>query len=190
VCAVTPIFICNPYEPAGNTDDAAATQDLQDAFADPATLRKMFRMDTSNTSPGHFGWLQTDDGCNNTNCMRDNIAKVNGACYNSNTIALATGNKTPVEQYLDTRFDIYPTPLPTGGISSTNAPAINVRKGYLPPSPKGNQGVDWCSAIPGNGSDPTTQNKLALNPSTAERKKGTHFTPATNSRHPSKGAQG
>jgi hypothetical protein len=151
VCAVTPIFICNPYEPAGNTDDATATQDLQDAFADPATLRKMIRMDRSNTSPGHFGWLQTADGCNNTNCMRDNIASVNGACYNSNTVALATGNKNSVEQYFDTRFDIYSKPLPTGGISSTNAPAVNVRKGYLPSLPKGNQGVDWCSANPGNG---------------------------------------
>jgi S1-C subfamily serine protease len=32
--------------------------------------------------------------------------------------------------------------------------------------------------------------KTVQMPSTAERKKGTHLTPATNSRHPSKGAQG
>jgi hypothetical protein len=146
VCAVTPLFICNPYETAGMSD-AQATTALQDAFADPATLRKMFRMDRSSTSPGHFGWVQTADGCNNTNCQRTNLAAVSGACYNSYNVALATGNKNSVEQYIDTRFDIY-SQNPSPGISASDAPAVNVRKGYLPTPPKGNQTVNWCSAAP------------------------------------------
>jgi hypothetical protein len=148
VCGVTPIFICNPYETAGMTD-TQATQALDNAYKDTATLRQMFRMDRlSSISPGHFGWVQTADGCNTTNCMRDNIAQVAGACYHSYNVQLATGNMNSVEQYFNTRFDIYAKPLPTGGISSTNAPAINVRKGYLPVV----SGIssDWCSALPGN----------------------------------------
>jgi Flp pilus assembly protein TadG len=146
VCAVTPIFICNPYEAAGMTDQQA-TEALYAAYDNQATLRQQLRMDRTRASPGHFGWVQTADGCNNTNCMSANIAAVNGACYNSYNVALATGNKTSVEQYFNTKFDMY-SQSPTVPITATNAPAINVRKGYVP----GNTGntPDWCHASPAN----------------------------------------
>ena len=51
-----PIFICNPYETAGMSDDAA-TAAFRTAMNDPATLRKQFRMDDSKTGPGQFGFL-------------------------------------------------------------------------------------------------------------------------------------
>ena len=147
VCEVTPVFMCNPYETAGMTD-TQATQALVSALDpnDPAfsaaTLQKLFRLDRSGVSPGNFGWVQTADGCNSTNCMRTNIAATSGACYTSFTVSLATGNKNSVEQYFDTRFDIY-SQKPAPAITSTNAPAINVRKGYVPDSAK-----NWCSANP------------------------------------------
>jgi hypothetical protein len=149
VCGVTPIFICNPYENAGDSD-AQATQELYAAYKDAATLRKMFRMDRSSTSPGHFGWVQTADGCNDTNCMRQNIAQVSGACYNSYNVQLAIGNKNSAEPYFDTRFDIYNAQNPKVAITSTNAPAINVRKGYNVVADSPNKAIDWCSATPGN----------------------------------------
>jgi hypothetical protein len=138
VCGVTPIFICNPYEDAGDSD-AQATQDLYTAYNTPARLRKMFRMDRTSISPGHFGWVQTPDGCNNTACMQTNIAQVNGACYDSNNVQLATGNNNQIERYFDTRFDI-----PTIGITAANAPSVNVRKGYVPLPPI----MNWCNAMP------------------------------------------
>jgi len=55
-CNFPPIFICNPYETAGMSDDAA-TAAFRTAMNDPATLRKQFRMDDSKTGPGQFGFL-------------------------------------------------------------------------------------------------------------------------------------
>jgi hypothetical protein len=147
VCEVTPIFLCNPYETSGMTD-AAATQALISALDpnDPnfsaATLRRQLRSDRTSVNPGNFGWLQTADGCNNTSCMRTNLAATGGACYNSFLMNLATGNKNSVEQYFDTRFDIY-NQSPAAAVSAANAPAVNVRKGYVPDAAK-----NWCSAQP------------------------------------------
>jgi len=146
-CGVTPIFMCNPYETSGMTDTQAtqaliSVLDPHDPAFSAAALQKLFRLDTSKTSPGHFGWVVTAD-CSNSSasCMRTDIAKTSGACYTSFTVTLATGNKN-VEQYFDTRFDIYSqNPAPT--INSVNAPSINVRKGYVPGSSH-----DWCSATP------------------------------------------
>jgi hypothetical protein len=152
VCQVAALFMCNPYETSGMTD-AQATQALVSALDpnDPnynaATPRKQFRLNRTGIAPGNFGWVQTAD-CPNSgaNCMRNDLAKTGGACYTSFTVTLATGNKNNVESYIDTRFDIYSqNPAPT--ISSTNAPSINVRKGYSPGT-----GQNWsgaaCSASP------------------------------------------
>ncbi len=64
-------------------------------------------------------------------------------------MSLAIGNKNAVEQYFDTRFDIYNQDPPLA-VPSADPPAVNVRKGYLP-GHKSNA-VDWCSAAPASGS--------------------------------------
>jgi hypothetical protein len=108
VCGVAPIFVCNPYEDTGGSmTDAQATAALYTAFATPSILQRQFILNRTNTSPGHFGWLQTEDGCNNTSCMRTHIASQTGACYDGTGVTLATGNKNSVEQFFDTMFDIY-----------------------------------------------------------------------------------
>ena len=81
--------------------------------------------------------------------MAANIAGVSGACYSDAGVSLAIGAKNPVEQYLDARFDIYDQDPPLA-VSSADAPAVNVRKGYLP-GHKSNA-VDWCSAAPASAS--------------------------------------
>ena len=63
--------------------------------------------------------------------MAANIAAVSGACYSDVGVSLAIGDKNAVEQYFDTRFDIYDQDPPPA-FSGANAPAVNVRKGYLP----------------------------------------------------------
>lgn len=139
-CGISPVFICNPYETSGMTDTQAtqalhAALDPNDPSFSSANLRKMFRMDTSSTSPGHFGWLQPPDTtCNNTSCLndwvsRDTKSSLGNACYDRVGVKMATGNK-PLAGDFNDRFDIYSG----NGPSSTYSPAINVRKGIVPGS--------------------------------------------------------
>jgi Flp pilus assembly protein TadG len=152
-CGVAPIFICNPYEdPSGSMTDAQATAALYTAFATPSILQRQFKLNRTNTSPGHFGWLQTEDGCNNSSCMRTHIASETGACYNTTGVTLATGNHNSVEQFFDTMFDIY-SQNPSPGVSG-NAPSINVRKGYLPGTHA--NAADWCRSGPADANPTNT----------------------------------
>ena len=151
VCSVAPIFVCNPYEEsAGSMTDAQATAALYSAFDDPAILRRQLKLNRNGVGPGHFGWLNTADGCDDATCMAKNVAGASGACYSDAGVSLAIGNKNAVEQYFDTRFDIYNQDPPLAS-PSADPPAVNVRKGYLP-GHKSNA-VDWCSATPAGGSN-------------------------------------
>ena len=150
VCSVAPIFICNPYEASsGSMTDAQATAALYAAFGNPAILRRQLKLNRNGVGPGHFGWLNTPDGCKDSACMATNVAGASGACYSDAGVSLAIGATNPVEPYFDARFDIYDQdpPLP---VSSANAPAVNVRKGYLPG--RKTNAVDWCSAAPASAS--------------------------------------
>jgi Flp pilus assembly protein TadG len=145
VCSVAPLFVCNPYEaPVGSMTDAQATAALNSAIDSPAILRRQLKLNRNGIGPGHFGWLNTPDGCDNAACMATNVAG-GGACYSDAGVSLAVGNTNAVEPYLDTRFDIYDQ-NPPAARTSANAPAVNVRKGYLP-GMKSNV-VDWCAAAP------------------------------------------
>jgi hypothetical protein len=150
VCSVAPIFVCNPYEEsAGSMTDAQATEALFSAFDEPAILRRQFKLNRNGVGPGHFGWLNTADGCNDATCRAKNVAGASGACYSDTGVSLAIGNKNAVEPYLDARFDIYNQDPPLATPSAA-PPAVNVRKGYLP-GHKSNA-VDWCNASPASGS--------------------------------------
>ena len=119
VCSVAPIFVCNPYEEsAGSMTDAQATAALYSAFDDPTILRRQLKLNRNSVGPGHFGWLQTADGCNNASCMAKNVAGVSGACYSDAGVSLAIGNTNAAEPYFDTRFDIYNQDPP---VALTNA---------------------------------------------------------------------
>src|SRR6201996_3097109 len=151
VCSVAPIFICNPYEDsAGSMTDGQATEALYSAFGDQTILRRQLKLNRNSVGPGHFGWLNTADGCNNASCMAKNVAGVSGACYSDTGVSLAIGNTNAVEPYFDARFDIYNQDPPVA-LTNANPPAVNVRKGYLP-GHKSNA-VDWCSATPAGASN-------------------------------------
>src|ERR1700733_6337020 len=151
VCSVAPIFVCNPYEEsAGSMTDAQSTEALYSAFDDPATLRRQLKLNRNGVGPGHFGWLNTADGCNDSTCRAKNLAGASGACYSDAGVSLAIGNKSAVEPYFDTRFDIYNQNPPLAS-PSADPPAVNVRKGYLPG--RQSNAVDWCSGPPASGSN-------------------------------------
>jgi hypothetical protein len=151
VCSVAPVFVCNPYEEsAGSMTDAQATEALYSAFDDPTILRRQLKLNRNSVGPGHFGWLNTADGCDGATCMAKNVAGASGACYSDAGVSLAISNKNAVEPYFDTRFDIYNQDPPLAS-PSADPPAVNVRKGYLP-GHKSNT-VDWCSATPAAASN-------------------------------------
>jgi len=149
-CNIAPLFICNPYEQSGDTDQLA-TQHLNEAL-DPnnpsfniATLRKLIRFNTSSVSPGHFGLLGAPDGCTGASCLKqwmasDTKQSLGNACYTTAGVRLAPGN-APIIQQLQDRFDIYNG----NGPSTLYSPSINVRKGYV-----AGAGGDWCNANKGD----------------------------------------
>jgi hypothetical protein len=142
VCDMPPVFICNPYETAGMSD-AAATQALRTAMANPAVRRKMMRMDMTQTSPGHFGYLVPPDKLNGASSLRDWIAKTHPkTCYESKGVDLNTGLKTAVTEGFNVRFDLYQNGMK---YSADYAPAVNVRKGFMPGT-GGGGGNKWCGA--------------------------------------------
>ncbi len=150
VCSVAPIFVCNPYEESGGSmTDAQATEALTSAFDDPALLRRELKLNRNGVGPGHFGWLNTADGCADATCRAKNVAGASGACYSDAGVSLAIGNTNAVEPYFDTRFDIYNQDPPLAS-PSADPPSINVRKGYLPGH--ASNAADWCSATPAGAS--------------------------------------
>ena len=145
-CNFPPIFICNPYETAGMSDDAA-TAAFRTAMNDPATLRKQFRMDSSKTGPGQFGFLIPPDGCTGAACLGDWIARTSPrACYSKGGVDLNTGMKTAVNDAFNVRFDIKKGSYSPG---PGYAPATNVRKGHVWP---GSGQKNWCNAVLWNSS--------------------------------------
>jgi Flp pilus assembly protein TadG len=140
-CDIPPVFVCNPYETSGMSD-SDATAALRTAVNDPSITRKLLRLDMSQTSPGHFGWLVPPDGCNGASCLKDWIAKTHpNTCYQTSSVDLNTGAKTNVLDGFNVRFDIYSPPL---NYSANYAPSVNVRKGFTP----GGGANKWCKAAP------------------------------------------
>ncbi len=72
--------------------DAQATAALLSAFDDPAILRRQLKLNRNGVGPGHFGWLNTPDDCNDATCMAKNVAGASGACYSDAGVSLAIGN--------------------------------------------------------------------------------------------------
>ena len=108
--------------------DSDATAALRSSLADAATKQKMLRMDLTQTSPGHFGWLVPPDGCNGASCLKAWVAKTHpNTCFQTASVDMNTGLKNNVSDGLNVRFDIYAGSL---SYSADFAPGVNVRKGF------------------------------------------------------------
>ncbi|MFT2213410.1 TadE/TadG family type IV pilus assembly protein [Rhizobium giardinii] len=133
-CDITPIFICNPYEPAGNTSQAASEQaaaDLHTNFAAGNLYGRQIEMHTtssSNPGPGNFGFLRTPLG-NGANVLAEALATGNpGACYTQNSLDTQTGAVAgPVEAGVNTRFGIYEGSFKNARSDGRYRPSQNVR---------------------------------------------------------------
>lgn len=156
ICKVPPVFICNPFETPGNTDDAAATTALENALT-PGSIgvRTQFKiLNDGNTGPGHFGWLVPPDGCNGANCLKTWISEnAPPECFSAGTVDLDTGAKQGALPGFNVRFDI--------GADASHAPDVNVRKGFVTSGASGN----WCNANRDpNDTIPVTNSTRAVAP--------------------------
>ena len=130
VCNFTPMFMCNPLEPANNGD---LTNDfgLSAMASDYTTRRKIIRFlaftggNNVTAVPGQFGFLNVSGG--GANALGDEIASIAPAeCYILNTLQTKTGSMTSLRDAFNVRFDLY-----KGSYTAASyPPGVNVRKGY------------------------------------------------------------
>ena len=148
-CDITPLFICNPYEPAGNTSPAAneqAAADLHTNFAAGNLYGRQIEMNStssSNPGPGNFGFLRTPLG-NGANVLAEALATGNpGACYTQDSLDTKTGAVAgPVEAGVNTRFGIYEGSFKGSRNDGRYRPAQNVRSAQKQTGQNGCKGYD------------------------------------------------
>ena len=159
VCNFTPMFMCNPLEPANNGD---LTNDfgLSAMASDYTTRRKIIRFlaftggNNVTAVPGQFGFLNVSGG--GANALGDEIASVSPPeCYILNTLQTKTGSMTSLRDAFNVRFDLY-----KGSYTAASyPPGVNVRKGYsvdFSTSKKGVTSSTDCSQNPSlNAAAPT-----------------------------------
>ena len=135
VCKFTPMFICNPYEAAGNSDILRSVE-LLDHFTDPAKRKRLINMKQTGGGsaryfPGNFGWL-VPAGTSSPGAagLRDAVGVVApAACFAANGVELRTGNIESIRFGFNVRFDQYDGPMNSVSSNPAFRPALNVRRG-------------------------------------------------------------
>jgi Flp pilus assembly protein TadG len=152
--AVTPVYVCNPFETAGMTY-YQATQALIAANEDTASQRRLIRLSGSQLNnngaygAGSIGYLAPSTGsfpaaaCGPGSAYGVPQALATSgvrACFRLSAANLLSSDDGPAADALNTRFDIYANGF---GACRIYAPDQNVRKGFVA---IGN--TQWCDAIP------------------------------------------
>ncbi|MEQ1942471.1 pilus assembly protein TadG-related protein [Mesorhizobium sp. VNQ89] len=143
VCDFTPVFICNPYEMVGGTNNAGGIT-LQEAAASRQYRRRLIELrkvgNGAAAGPGNFGFLEPPQGVGNgAQALAQTIATSQPVgCYGGNSVTTKTGqNAGPVQDAFNVRFGIkangnhFNSPL--------YGPAANVRKGAIQTKGSANQ---------------------------------------------------
>jgi Flp pilus assembly protein TadG len=168
VCNFTPMFICNPYEPTGNTNLTEAT-DLYRHFDQtnyPDRIGRLINMKQTGGNgaqyfPGNFGFLVPEGAENNPGAagLRRYVAQVAPpACFVSDGVELRTGNIESIRFGFNTRFDMYDGPFNGEKGNANYRPARNVRKGMA--NDKNNGAGSACNPADGDGDTDTKFSKL------------------------------
>jgi hypothetical protein len=153
ICKVPPLMICNPDEPAGNTNvnlPFAANSRIGDGIVMKSGGGGAF-------APGNFGFLQVQpfNGAANVGAIKDAMARVDPQieCFGK-TVQTQPGNISSIDQYFNVRFDLYANGT---GISTSDPayqPALNTITGL---SKTSGGGASVCkpqstgTAFSGNG---------------------------------------
>src|SRR5262249_14226460 len=139
-CDLNPFMICNPAEPAGNTN---LNYPFSSSFKGKQIL--LLAGGGSAWAPGNFGWVDVSGTGGNSICASGGnkdteceIALVDplSQCVPTNMISITTVTGTGVGMYdaLNTRFDMYPNNDQIGPVNNAHtnanfAPSVNVTKG-------------------------------------------------------------
>lgn len=100
ICKTPPVMVCNPNEPANNTNETLA-------FNPTAGIG--LKLITGNaTTPGNFGWLQSTNGPGASNLAEElGYNQPPGDCQPSQGVTTKTGLTNSVLNAFNTRFDVY-----------------------------------------------------------------------------------
>lgn len=144
LCAFTPMFICNPY-----TSVSALQTALSGTKKPMIWLKEQQGGASAQYGPGNYGFLSSPEGDKNTAAITEMFAVTNPpACYDQSTVTTRPGNIPPVNDGINTRFDIFSNGGPYKTDPTINPPAPNVRKGMAVK----NAGKNNCSySAPSNG---------------------------------------
>jgi Flp pilus assembly protein TadG len=121
MCRVPPTMICNPDEPAGNSDpNFPFNADAYRGFG-------MRLVGDGSYAPGNFGYLETGFGSGANNLLKALAYNTPpGSCVPETGVDTKPGMTASVIDGINTRFDIIGTnACPDGG---TCSPSINTRK--------------------------------------------------------------
>ena len=100
ICKTPPVMVCNPSEPAGNTNETLAFTPT------PGVGLNLVTGDA--TVPGNFGWLQATNGPGASNLAEElGYNTPPGDCQPSQGVTTKTGMSTSVIDAFNTRFDVY-----------------------------------------------------------------------------------
>ncbi|TIP05976.1 MAG: hypothetical protein E5X72_03495 [Mesorhizobium sp.] len=127
LCQFTPMFICNPYASLG------ALQTAVSGTSKPMIwLKEQTGGNNAQYGPGNYGFLSSPEGDKSAQKLTEMFAVTNPpACYSQNGVKTRPGNVTPVNDGINTRFDIYPNGNSGKLVPSSAPPAPNVRKGMV-----------------------------------------------------------
>ncbi|AZO41666.1 hypothetical protein EJ076_11545 [Mesorhizobium sp. M7D.F.Ca.US.005.01.1.1] len=150
LCQFTPMFICNPYTSLGALQTA-----LSGTKKPMIWLKEQQGGNTAQYGPGNYGFLATPEGDKSTQALTEMFAVTSpAACFSQNGVTTRPGNIPPVNDGINTRFDLYPNGN-SGKLDPADAPpAPNVRKGMV-----ASPGKNCSYSAPSNGQ---TNNYKAL----------------------------
>lgn len=127
LCQFTPMFICNPYASLGALQTA-----LSGTKKPMIWLKEQTGGNNAQYGPGNYGFLSSPEGDKSAQALTEMFAVTNPpACYDQNGVKTRPGNVTPVNDGINTRFDIYPNGNSGKLVPSSAPPSPNVRKGMV-----------------------------------------------------------
>lgn len=127
LCDFTPMFICNPYSSLADLETA-----LTGTSKPMVWLKEQTGGNTAQYGAGNYGFLSSPEGDKSTATITEMFAITNPpACYSSRGVTTRPGNIPPVNDGINTRFDIFANGGAYKTDPSLNPPAPNVRKGMV-----------------------------------------------------------
>jgi Flp pilus assembly protein TadG len=100
ICKTPPVMVCNPDEPASNTNESLGYT--------PAVGVGLKLITGDATTPGNFGWLQSNNGPGASNLAEElGYNQPPGDCQPAQGVTTKTGLSKSVLDAFNTRFDVF-----------------------------------------------------------------------------------